>query len=160
MKAINFWNKLFHAEQLKAEFSKFIKAESILGFANEVLERIETAKSLYDLVEAHKFMWEKNFRNENLAPCKWGMFRTESIPEMKPEEVYLGNIYGLWTHTIPQWEEDRKNDPAVYQDIFDQYKRVLKSNFNLIVDDARKYKYEYLGTNIIGETRKLFDYEK
>lgn len=156
MKRINFWNKLFHAEQLKAEFSKFIKAESILGFANEVLERIETAKSLWDLVEAHKFMWEKNFRNENLAPCKWGMFRTESIPEMKPEEVYLGNIYGLWTHTIPQWENCKEDESEAYRKIFNQYKMLLKSNFNKIVDDAQTYKYAYSGCVNIRKAKEYF----
>lgn len=156
MKAINFWNKLFHAEQLKAEFSKFIKAESILGFANEVLERIETAKSLYDLVEAHKFMWEKNFRNENLAPCKWGMFRTESIPEMKPEEVYLGNIYGLWTHTIPQWENCKEDEADAYRKIFNQYKTLLKSNYYKIVDDAQTYKYAYSGCVSIRKAKEYF----
>ena len=156
MKAINFWNKLFHAEQLKAEFSKFIKAESILGFANEVLERIETAKSLYDLVEAHKFMWEKNFRNENLAPCKWGMFRTENIPEMKPEEVYLGGIYGLWTHTIPQWENCKEDEADAYRKIFNQYKMLLKSNYYKIVDDARTYKYAYSGCVSIRKAKEYF----
>ena len=156
MKTINFWNKLFHRNQLKAEYEKFLEAESILGFANEVRERIETAKSLWDLVEAHKFMWEKNFRNENLAPCKWGMFRTESIPEMKPEEVYLGNIYGLWTHTIPQWENCKEDDPAVYQIIFDQYRILLKSNFNKIVDDARTYKYAYFGCVSIRKAKEYF----
>lgn len=156
MKAINFWNKLFHAEQLKAEFSKFIKAESILGFANECCERIEIAKSLYDLVEAHKFMWEKNFRNENLAPCKWGMFRTESIPEMKPEEVYLGNIYGLWTHTIPQWENCKEDEADAYRKIFNQYKMLLKSNYYEIVDDARTYKYAYSGCVNIRKAKEYF----
>ena len=62
---------------------------------------------------------------------------------MKPEEVFLGGIWGLFTHAIPFWEE-RKSQPygcngfginpeaSLYDIILYQYKQLLYSNFSHI----------------------------
>jgi hypothetical protein len=68
---------------------------------------------------------------------------------MKPEEVYLGNIWGLWTKNIPFWEKYKNQGKTGggytiyeyltdYQIILNQYKRMLSSNVNAIVKDAEK----------------------
>lgn len=97
----------------------------------ELVRRINNSNSLLELLECHKFAWSQGFQNKNLGPNKYGMFRTNSIPEMTPEEVYLGNIWGLWTQNIPFWESC--NDEKVYKIIFNQYQRLLKSNIEYLM---------------------------
>ena len=78
------------------------------------------------------------FKNENTRPCKYGFFRTEDIETMRPDEVYLGDIYGLWTNNIPFWEEHRDEtmagngfgipgDTKCYDLILNQYRACLSS---------------------------------
>lgn len=38
-----------------------------------------------------------------ICPDKYGMFRTSNIATMDPSEVFLGDIYGLWTHSLSYW---------------------------------------------------------
>lgn len=51
----------------------------------------------------HKRIWRKGFRNANLGPDEYGMFRTKDINLMTIDEVYIGGIYD--TLTIAQWED-------------------------------------------------------
>lgn len=97
----------------------------------------------------HKVTWIIGFQNENLGPDKYGMFRTENIPTMQPSEVFLGGIWGLFTHAIPFWEE-RKSQPygcngfnmdpeiSLYGIVLDQYKRLLISNIEDIWNKAER----------------------
>ena len=41
--------------------------------------------------------------NSAICPDKYGMFRTSNIATMDPSEVFLGDIYGLWTHSLSYW---------------------------------------------------------
>lgn len=41
--------------------------------------------------------------NPAICPDKYGMFRTSDISTMDPSEVFLGDIYGLWTHSLNYW---------------------------------------------------------
>lgn len=71
----------------------------------------------------HKRIWRKGFRNANLGPDKYGMFRTKDINFMTINEVYIGGIYGLNTLTIARKEEPYDSTQTCYA-----YKRLLKSN--------------------------------
>ena len=41
--------------------------------------------------------------NPAICPDQYGMFRTSNIATMSMDDVFLGNIYGLWTHTLTYW---------------------------------------------------------
>ena len=41
--------------------------------------------------------------NSAICPDKYGMFRTKDISTMDPSEVFLGDIEGLWTHSLSYW---------------------------------------------------------
>lgn len=60
---------------------------------------------------------------------------------MVPGEVYLGNISGLNTHAIPYWEEHKEekyNDfKTVYDIVLSQYKQLLRSNINYLLQLQR-----------------------
>jgi len=107
------------------------------------------ATSLPELLCIHKELWEAGFQNKSLGPSCYGMFRTESIPEMKAEEVFLGNIWGLWTFNITDWEKEKNKGKSgggypiytyltVYQIILNQYKEILSSNVLSIAQEAEK----------------------
>lgn len=41
--------------------------------------------------------------NGAICPDKYGMFRTKNIATMHSSEVFLGDIEGLWTHSLSYW---------------------------------------------------------
>lgn len=130
----NLYNKIFHPCKLKAYRDE---AKKLRGWLPHLLQDLSEAKTFEDLVTIHKFAWEKGFQNENLGPCEWGMFRTNSIPEMSFGEIYLGGIYGLNTHNIPWWnshkEEPYSEHRTCFEVVFNQYRNHLRSNFQAIV---------------------------
>ena len=145
----NLWNKIFRPKALK-EYQEWKKvAEAIMGWNNQLNQDLNRAKTLQDLINVHKHAWDIGYRNSNLGPCAWGMFRCESIPELTLDTLYLGDIWGLWTNTGRFWEEHKNEtmscngfgiDPnkKIYDLIMQQYCRLLRSNINSITDNTAK----------------------
>lgn len=145
----NLWNRLFHSKALK-EYQEWKKvADSIIGWNKQLNEDLTRAKTLQDLIDIHKHAWEIGYQNSNMAPCAWGMFRCNSISELTLDNLYLGDIWGLWTNTGRLWEEHKDEimagngfgiDPEkkVYDLIMQQYRQHLRSNINAIADNTTK----------------------
>ena len=143
----NLWNKIFHSKALK-EYQEWRKtAKNIIGWNKQLNEGLERASSLQALINIHKHAWNIGYRNSNLEPCAWGMFRCNSIPELTLDTLYLGDIWGLWTNTGRFWEEHKDEtmagngfgiDPEkkVYDLIMQQYRRHLRLNINVIADST------------------------
>lgn len=158
------WNRLFHGKEVKANVELKKKAQKLIELAPSFIERIgyvtftegdpNSAKvtgvtSLLNVLALHKEAWTAGFQNNGICPCSYGYFRTESIEKMKPEEVYLGDIYGLFTKNIPFWEQ-YKNEGKTgggydiytyltdYQIVLRQYKGQLTFNIKKINEDAEK----------------------
>ncbi len=139
----NLWNKIFRRRALK-EYKEWKKvAYSIIGWNKQLNEDLMRASSLQDLINVHKHAWEIGYKNQNIAPCPWGMFRCKSIPELTLDTLYLGDIWGLWTNPGKFWEEHKDEtmagngygideDKLVYDIILGQYRNHLKSNINSI----------------------------
>lgn len=138
----NWFNRKFRKNKL----NQYKKYQRIIGWYESILEYLKDAKTLEDLISIHKFMWEKGYQNNNLGPCEWGMFRTKDIPTMKPEEVFIGGIYGLSTKNIPFWNEVKDEtwgdngfginpDTKLYDIIFNRYKRLLQANVEHIYNE-------------------------
>ena len=98
--------------------------------------KVNKAKSLKDLMDIHKHMWLLGYRGSMIEPNKYGVFRTQDINEMLPSEVFLGNIYGLLTKPLPEWERYKdtnygpngfgvNGDTKIYSLIMNQYKSIL-----------------------------------
>lgn len=154
----NLLNQLLHPRQLRRQRRKAVTVAGRITVADELLISLAKCNSLLKMVELHKKIWEQGFRNGNIAPCEWGMFRTKDIMTMKPSEVYLGDIYGLWTFTVPEWESKRNamlgSNPyginpgiTVYQIVLDQYRRHLKSNLEALVSLDRRWQKDYIAVN-------------
>ena len=143
MRTNNLWNRIFFKEEVRKNMKDAVLQHTLSKNASRIINAVEKCDSLEELLSIHKEAWIVGFQNESLGPDKYGMFRTESIPTMKPEEVFLGGIWGLFTHAIPFWEE-RKSQPygcngfginpeaSLYDIVLYQYKQLLYSNFSHI----------------------------
>lgn len=103
------------------------------------IKNIESCRSLHDIMNFHKDIWSAGLRTNGLGPDASGMFRCTDISKMSSDDVYLGNIHGLFTLTLKQWENKRYDDPISYKIIFNQYKRHLLSNLH----DLRSNIYDH-----------------
>lgn len=149
MKKNNLWNRIFFKEEVRKNKEDAELQLTLSKNGARIINAIEKCDSLYELMNIHKEAWIIGFQNENLGPDKYGMFRTENIPTMQPSEVFLGGIWGLFTHAIPFWEE-RKSQPygcndfnmdpeiSLYGIVLDQYKRLLISNIEDIWNKAER----------------------
>lgn len=158
MKAKNWLNKFFCAEILAEEEAEYLNFKRLVGFYNELQQRIADANTLETLLDLHKRMWNLGFKNDNLAPCEYGMFRTNDIEKMTLDEVYLGNIDGLWTFPATKWEKDKEevigvngfgipHNEKIYDIVCGQYRNLLLLNLRTIQDQAVEYIIEYEEVN-------------
>lgn len=149
----NFLNKIFRRKKLQEFLKKCEEAKQIVNSYTELEQKVKNALTLGGLLAIHKEAWELGFRNANLGPCKWGMFRTEDISTMTPDEVYIGGIYGLVTQNIPFWEKYKDEnmscngfgideDTKIYDLLMDRYKGILSSNFKAIKERAVEFLVE------------------
>ncbi len=145
----NLWNRIFHSKKLRAYKEWREKANAIIGWNRQLNEGLRRATTLQELINIHKHAWDIGYQNSGLAPCEWGMFRCDSIPELTLDNLYLGDIWGLWTNNGKFWE-DHKNetmagngfgiDPnkKVYDIVMKQYREHLKCNINAISEQTAK----------------------
>lgn len=160
MRKNNLWNRIFFKEEVRKNKEDAELQLTLSKNGARIINTIEKCDSLYELMDIHKEAWIIGFQNVNIGPDKYGMFRTKSIPTMKPEEVFLGGIWGLLTHAIPFWEErksqlygcnDFNMDPKIslYSIVLDQYKRLLISNFKDIWCEAETSLITYKKTGYL-----------
>lgn len=134
------WNKIFKFRQLASQRARDLE---LIKNAPKVIKKINNCKSLMELFECHKWLWNLGYQNENIGPCPYGMFRTNDIRTMRPSEVFLGDIYGLHTKNIPDWlpylEEEWGEGISIGELLMEQYQNHLISNVNAIEQHLRKY---------------------
>ena len=150
----NLFNRSFRKSQLEEQRTKYQKVSQEVEKADSFLRAVAKCDSLIQMVAIHKDIWGSGFRNKNIGPDEYGMFRTKDIPTMKPEEVFLGNIFGLWTFAIPEWENNRNAlygangfgiNPGTrtYDLVLNQYRNLLQSNLMAIIKPEKDWLEEY-----------------
>ena len=147
MRRYNIWNRIFHKRELNKNVADYRLQQGLVNSYECWLTKIGNANTLSECMIIHKRVWCKGFRNANLGPDEYGMFRTKDINFMTINEVYIGGIYGLNTLTIAQWE-DCKEEPydseqTCYDIVLCAYKRLLKSNIIALADNAKLLVAEY-----------------
>jgi hypothetical protein len=154
LKKNSLWNKIFCKSKLREQSKAYRSAKILHAYYSTAVGRINNAKDLNELLECHKDVWRYGYRNTNLSPNPYGMFRTSSIEKMTIDQVYLGDIWGLWTNNIRFWNIHKDDTMAgngfgidpnkkVYDLIMDQYKYHLLSNINVINSNALTYVIAY-----------------
>lgn len=160
MRTNNLFNRIFHKKELAELKKQALIYKKQLEYGVQIIAAIHKCNSLTELVELHKLAWANDFRNNNLAPQRYGIIRSNSIEELTPNQVFLGGIWGLNTYSIPFWEEYKGHkyscnglDPNtdLYALILNQYKSLIVSNVQALYIDAVKeypnYK-QYVQTKI------------
>ena len=162
MRTNNLFNRIFHKKELAELKKQALIYKKQLEYGVQIIAAIHKCDSLTKLVELHKLAWANEFKNENLAPQRYGMIRSNSIEELTPNQVFLGGICGLNTYSIPFWEEYKGHkygcngfglDPNtdLYTLMLNQYKGLIVSNVQALYIDAVKeypnYK-QYVQTKI------------
>lgn len=146
MRKNSFWNKIFHRSEVAKNKQLKETNEFLRTSAPAFLVSIESANTLAECLDLHKSAYSLGFTT-NLGPCSYGIFRTENIDTMTLDEVYLGGIYGLCTHTASSWEQHKDArygcngygiSAALYEIILSQYKNHLLSNIKAIHSNAVK----------------------
>lgn len=99
------------------------------------IRRLERSDDLLELFSLHRQIWDNGLRNPNIGPCEYGMFRTEDISRMKPDEVFLGNIFGLFTLPLPQWI-GTPEEPIITQQYRDHLIANVKQLQSLVYDNG------------------------
>ena len=94
------------------------------------ISRVQTAETLNEVYMLHLQIWANGIHHPNFGPNKYGMFRTKDILLMRKEEVFLGNIWGLNTKSLPFWE---KQDEQTRTIVLNQYKNQLISNLKTLI---------------------------
>lgn len=147
----NLWNRLFHKKKVDESKAVYLRNQRAIAAYDSFENMLYECTDLTELLNIHKLMWFYNFRNKNLGPCSYGMFRTkETIEHMTPDEVYLGGIFGIFTNNISFYESHKDEkfgengwgiDPeiSVYDVVLDQYKSVLYTNLRELYRDFVKY---------------------
>ncbi len=77
------------------------------GGVGAEIEEVKKTKRFPNLV---KNLESLNFHFVHAGRNLYGMNRTKRGQHVSPQDVFLGDIYGLFTHPIPFWLE-RKNEP-------------------------------------------------
>lgn len=144
----NLWNNIFNKKKLQEQQKEAQRLSKIVKDAEGFIPRLNDCKDLMGMLHLHKELWGCGIQSRQIGPCKYGMFRAEDILTMKPEQVYLGDVYSLWTFPIPVWEEKKESkfgetaiqyglDPntTVYEIVCNQYRELLISN----VIEIKKY---------------------
>lgn len=148
----NLWNRIFHKDRIHEQQDEARRQQHIIDVADSIITALQDCNRLTEMYHLHKNIWDAGLRNRNIGPNQYGMFRTKDISTMRPEEVMLGNIYGLWTFPIPAWEANEKaqepfgaNDygiipeTTVYEVIVTQYRNILMSNVRVIKREAENF---------------------
>ena len=143
MKRYNIWNKIFHSSEVNKNIEDYKLQQS--------LTKIGNANTLIECMTLHKYIWRQGFKNTNLGPDKYGMFRTKDINFMTTNEVYIGGFNGLKILTIEEWEECKEelydSEQTCYSFILSSYKRLLKANIINITDKAKILVEQYQQNN-------------
>lgn len=162
MRTNNLFNRIFHKKELAELKKQALIYKKQLEHGVQIIAAIHKCDSLTKLIELHKLAWANEFKNENLAPQRYGMIRSNSIEDLTPKDVFLGGIWGLNTRPISFWEEYKGHkygcngfglDPNtdLYTLILNQYKGLIVSNVQALYIDAVKeypnYK-QYVQTKI------------
>lgn len=154
----NIINRILHRKEIREQREKYRRCQTLANATKSFIHAIGECDSLPALLSIHKDLWSTGFQNGNIGPNPYGMFRTKDILTMKPEEVFLGDIYGLNTHSIPYWEEHKGDaygtngfgmDPnlSLYGIILGQYRGRLRSNIETIGRQSADYVSQYRTAN-------------
>lgn len=112
------------------------KLEHQICQLNKFKGELMSHHTLEDTFKVHRQLGAMHLAwNHAICPDKYGIFRTSNIATMSTDEVFLGDIYGLWTHSLTYWLSS-KNEDAV-SIITDQYYQQVLSGIEAEIEELK-----------------------
>lgn len=113
------------------------KLEHQIRQLNKFKDELMSHHTLEDTFKIHKQLGEMHLAwSIAICPDKYGMFRTKQIATMDPSEVFLGDIEGLWTHTLTFWLSCQDEDAV--SKITNQYYQQVLSGIKAEIEELKK----------------------
>lgn len=113
------------------------KLEYQIRQLNKFKDELMSHHTLEDTFKIHKQLGEMHLAwSIAICPDKYGMFRTSNIATMSMDEVFLGDIYGLWTHTLTFWLSYQDEDSV--SKITNQYYQQVLSGIKAEIEELKK----------------------
>lgn len=100
-----------------------------------IIDRIQSARTLTTLVSLHNEAEVFGFVNDNLRPDPYGIYRAEpGINGPGVDNIFLGNVNGVWTHNVETMENlvesgRYSRDSYEYKSDLSQYRNFLLWNY-------------------------------
>lgn len=92
------------AKKCQEKKNEINKLEHQICQLNKFKGELMSHHTLEDTFKVHRQLGDMHLAwNSAICPDKYGMFRTKNIATMDPSEVFLGDIEGLWTHSLSYW---------------------------------------------------------
>lgn len=107
------------------------KISQKLDFLKDYQGRLEAIRGMVDfdaLISIHKGMFFHHCLPAKCDADPYGMYRVKSIADISKDNIYLGGINGLFTHTISEWQSICKEDSVELHEVYNQYWWQLLSN--------------------------------
>lgn len=65
----------------------------------------------------------------------YGIFRAKTLDDCRISDIYLGNIYGLWTNPLNYWVKTSDKEAATL--VTEQFKEVLINTLNTYIKNEK-----------------------
>lgn len=65
----------------------------------------------------------------------YGIFRAKTLDDCRMSDIYLGNIYGLWTNPLNYWIKTSDKEAATL--VTEQFKRALINTLNTYIKNEK-----------------------
>jgi hypothetical protein len=114
--------------------------KTLLKVAYNIRDEIEESYDLTDMYNIHKsiFMhFKRYYIPVYINVSKFGCFRSDSTDNLKPDNIYLGNIFGINTNNLSWWIHCNDDTEAKRQ-IEKQYKLLLLTAVDSIINKIIK----------------------
>lgn len=113
------------------------KLEYQIRQLNKFKDELMSHHTLEDTFKIHKQLGEMHLAwSIAICPDKYGMFRTSNIATMSMDEVFLGDVYGLWTHTLTFWLSCQDEDAV--SKITNQYYQQVLGGIKAEIEELKK----------------------
>lgn len=104
-----------------------------IATAQYYLSKIENTNSLEELYCIFREITETLDVSFILSP--YGMFRANSLENCRTTDIYLGDIYGLWTFTLNEWMETK--DIEAKKIVTNQFRKTLINTLNTYIKNEK-----------------------
>ena len=116
------------SREVRHSYDKISQKLDFLKDCQGELEAIRDKVNFDALIRIHKGMFFHHCLPAKCDADLYGMYRVKSIADISKDNIYLGGIFGLFTHTISEWQSICKEGSMELYEVYNRYWWQLLSN--------------------------------